>query len=349
VPVSRVEKLEKRALLSAPAHVTSIVTDNRGEVQITFDKALDPTTVNTRTVQVHTEGADHLFGTADDVRIIGRVKLHVGNRRIWWRPADLVPFAPGSTFSVKVSGKSVLDVDGNRIDGEFNGPGIASGNGIGGGDSLFLSKRDKNTSELTARFSTVEGNIDVALDLVNTPKTAANFLDYANNGLYDTTFFHRSVPGFIVQGGGFNVDLVQNTVGTIPTNPPVQNEFKTSNTRGTIAMAKLGGDPNSSTDQWFFNLADNSSNLDAQNGGFTVFGHIKNSSGLTAMDNVGALPTKDLTSKAGSDTSSPFNAMNETPVLSSAVTADNLNPLTDLTIVRRVAILNKYVAFPFLT
>jgi hypothetical protein len=77
------------------------------------------------------------------------------------------------------------------------------------------------------------------------PKTVANFLDYLNTGVYDNSFVHRSVPGFIVQGGGFS--LGQTATGfdilTIESNPPVDNEFDLSNLRGTVAMAKLGNNP----------------------------------------------------------------------------------------------------------
>src|SRR5690349_8101207 len=89
-PVS-IEPLESRRLLAA-AHVPSIVSDNRGEVQITFDKALDPTTIKTTSVQEFTPGVDGIPGTADDQRVIVRVRLTVGNRRIWIRTADAVPF-----------------------------------------------------------------------------------------------------------------------------------------------------------------------------------------------------------------------------------------------------------------
>src|SRR5262249_54022919 len=152
-----------------------------------------------------------------------------------------------------------------------------------------------------ARFSTAIGDIDVNLDTINTPQTYGNFLHYANGGLWDFTLFHRSLPGFVVQGGGFNVDLNTDDIGLIPTLASPQNEFHTSNTRGTIAMAKVGGNPNSATDQWFFNLADNGGGapqLDTQNGGFTVFGAVKNAGGLAVMDGLAALPTKNLAESA---------------------------------------------------
>jgi cyclophilin family peptidyl-prolyl cis-trans isomerase len=344
---SRIEPLESRKLFAA-AHITSIVTDNRGEVNVTFDQPLNPLTVKTSNIQMHTAGGDGVFGTADDLKITGVVRLKVGNRRIWFRPSVAVPFVANSTYSFKITSKNVKDAQGNRIDGEFNGPGLAGGDGVAGGDTLFLSKRDKTGQ--TARFSTVAGNIDVNLDLVNTPGTVSNFLTYANNGLYDFSFIHRSIvtpTPFVIQGGGFNASLTDNTVtglGVIPTGPAIQNEFHTSNTRGTIAMAKLGGDPNSATDQWFFNLGDNASNLDTQNGGFTVFGSVKNAGGLATMDAIAALPIQDL-SAAPTNPSDIAGNMTDTPVVQNVVPA-SFAPLNDLVIIRRIAILNKVVAFP---
>ena len=106
-----------------------------------------------------------------------------------------------------------------------------------------------------------------------------------------------------MQGGGFTANglstvLAQTpnsgaaAVQAIPINPPVQNEFspQRSNLRGTIAMAKLGSDPNSATSQWFFNLADNAANLDSQNGGFTVFGQVLSSTDIAPLDTIAALP-----------------------------------------------------------
>src|SRR5687767_14672901 len=98
-----VEPMEKRLLMAAP-RATSIQTDNRGEVTVTFDTPLDPTTVKSTNVQMYTPGADGIFATADDVRIHGIIRLKTGNRRIWFRPREKVPFAAGSTYSFKVSG-----------------------------------------------------------------------------------------------------------------------------------------------------------------------------------------------------------------------------------------------------
>lgn len=135
----------------------------------------------------------------------------------------------------------------------------------------------------TVTIQTSLGGIDVELFDTSTPLTVANFLNYVNSGAYGSSIIHRSVPGFIIQGGGFKT-----TTAAIPANAPVANEFKASNLRGTIAMAKLGGDPNSATNQWFINLADNSANLDAQNGGFTVFGQVIGK-GMQVADAIAAL------------------------------------------------------------
>ncbi|MFZ0040803.1 MAG: peptidylprolyl isomerase, partial [Solirubrobacteraceae bacterium] len=139
------------------------------------------------------------------------------------------------------------------------------------------------------RFSTSLGNIDVRLLPQYAPKTVQNFLNYVNSGAYNTTFFHRSMPGFVLQGGGYYVDSAGNPQ-PIPPQAAVQNEYNLANTRGTIAMAKVANEPNSATDQWFFNLADNSSNLDNQNGGFTVFGTVLDQPSLNVMDEIAALP-----------------------------------------------------------
>ena len=123
------------------------------------------------------------------------------------------------------------------------------------------------------QFQTVLGPFEVNLYDQSTPATVANFLAYVNAGAYDNVVVHRVVGGFVVQGGGFTYEGTE-TFADVVRNTPVVNEPKFSNVRGTIAMAKLSGDANSATNQWFINLGDNSANLDVQNGGFTVFGQV---------------------------------------------------------------------------
>jgi peptidyl-prolyl cis-trans isomerase A (cyclophilin A) len=134
------------------------------------------------------------------------------------------------------------------------------------------------------QFRTIYGDIDVELYDQDKPVTVQNFLRYVKTGAYRDTFFHRCVPGFVVQGGGFYVtnrtDAQPFTnVFAVPNFGPIPNEFGVgrtfSNTYGTIAMAKLGGDTNSASSQWFFNTVNNPG-LDANDTNylFVVFGKV---------------------------------------------------------------------------
>jgi peptidyl-prolyl cis-trans isomerase A (cyclophilin A) len=170
---------------------------------------------------------------------------------------------------------------------------------------LTNSFRDPDTNAV--RFSTVEGVFDVQLFTGQKPITVANFLKYVDQGRYfkiDPTihhrvssFVHRAVTNFIIQGGGFigtvsTSDPTHATPTQVVAFPPIQNEPGISNKRGTIAMAKLSSNPNSATSQWFINLADNGgppSNLDTTNGGFTVFGQVIRN-GMPTVDKIGAVP-----------------------------------------------------------
>ena len=149
----------------------------------------------------------------------------------------------------------------------------------------LLLPRSRADAGTLVQFRTLLGDIEVEMLDQDKPVTVQNFLRYLNTGTYATNnmFLHRCLTNFIVQGGGFGVrqrDLNQNftTYVTLPRFPAITNEFlvgkKVSNTYGTLAMAKVSGNPNSATSQWFFNLNDNSTNLDHQNGGFTVFGTV---------------------------------------------------------------------------
>jgi peptidyl-prolyl cis-trans isomerase A (cyclophilin A)/peptidyl-prolyl cis-trans isomerase B (cyclophilin B) len=142
-------------------------------------------------------------------------------------------------------------------------------------------------------LDTTAGRIVVELYPDAAPKTVENFLEYVKSGQYNGTQFHRVIPGFMIQGGGFTTEFQQK-----PTRAPIQNEGEQSqkaglsNKPGTIAMARTG-DPHSATAQFFINVADNS-RLDfrAPSGagyGYTVFGKVV--SGMDVVDKIAKTPT----------------------------------------------------------
>ncbi|MHC4645379.1 MAG: peptidylprolyl isomerase [Planctomycetota bacterium] len=139
------------------------------------------------------------------------------------------------------------------------------------------------------KLETTMGDIVIELDEQAAPVTVKNFLQYTAEGFYDGTVFHRVMPGFMIQAGGFTKNMKDKQ-----THAPIVNEFKLSNLRGTVAMAKVGGNPNSATSQFFINLTDNSRNLDRQNGGFTVFARV-----IEGMDVVDEIARVRRTRKMG--------------------------------------------------
>lgn len=102
-------------------------------------------------------------------------------------------------------------------------------------------------------LTTSAGNIELELDSQKAPVSVKNFLDYVNSGFYNNTTFHRVIPGFMIQGGGFNEQMQQKQP-----NPPIKNEADNGllNKRGTISMARTA-DKDSATSQFFLNVADN--------------------------------------------------------------------------------------------
>jgi len=134
------------------------------------------------------------------------------------------------------------------------------------------------------QFRTLFGDIEVELYDQDKPLTVQNFLRYARSGAYRDTFFHRCIPGFVVQGGGFfTTHRTENSnflaAPQIPSFGNISNEFgvgrRLSNTYGTIAMAKMAGNTNSASSQWYFNIANNAF-LDANDTTnlFVVFGNV---------------------------------------------------------------------------
>ncbi|MEI6653270.1 MAG: peptidylprolyl isomerase [Verrucomicrobiota bacterium] len=162
-------------------------------------------------------------------------------------------------------------------------------------------------AESAVRVSTNLGNMDFILFDTATPATVANFMNYVRTEAYTDVVFHRSIPNFVVQAGGFKGTGTGSSFTRVVTDPPVVNEPGIANERGTLSMAKLGTDPNSATSQFFVSLGDNRSNLDYQNGGFTVFGRVAGN-GMTVADAISNLPTSTYNlSLDGSATATPFS------------------------------------------
>jgi len=163
------------------------------------------------------------------------------------------------------------------------------------------------------RVSTTYGDFSIELLDEVAPLTTRNFLNYVNRGAYHGTFIHRLEPGFVIQGGGYRFQPFVGPIA-VPADPPVVNEFSVSNTRGTLSMAKLGDNPDSATSQFFINLADNSANLDGQNGGFTVFARVLGD-GMAVADAIAANPVANL---GGFANSIPLRADTSANVFSDA-------------------------------
>ncbi len=179
----------------------------------------------------------------------------------------------------------------------------------------------------TVRFATTLGDIDVRLFGEDAPNTVATFLRYVADRSYDGTYFHRSVRDFIIQGGGYRQsDGRTSSVDEIlaDTDP-----FNRSNRRGTLATAKLPGQPNRSTSQWFFNLDDNGS-LDAHADNYTVFGRVDTRSSLRVIDAIGALPIIDA---GGGNQSSAFGELPVRDYTSGAIEDRHLIYVDSVTIV----------------
>jgi len=131
-------------------------------------------------------------------------------------------------------------------------------------------------------FETTQGNVVVELDAHKAPISTQNMLDYVKAGFYDGTVFHRVIPGFMIQGGGFTADLKQKD-----TRAPIKNEAANGlkNARGTIAMARTGV-VDSATSQFFINVVDNTmldhTSDDPRGFGYAVFGKVV--SGMDVVD-----------------------------------------------------------------
>ena len=157
-------------------------------------------------------------------------------------------------------------------------------------------------------MKTSQGDVKIELDKAKAPITVENFLVYVNTKFYDGTIFHRVIPAFMIQGGGFDKDMNQKK-----TNAPIKNEAGNGlkNVSGTIAMARTG-DPNSATAQFFINTKDNPfldhRNDTAQGYGYAVFGKV-----VDGMDVVKKIEQVQTTTRA------PYENVPVTPVIIESV------------------------------
>ncbi|MBA3456207.1 MAG: peptidyl-prolyl cis-trans isomerase [Deltaproteobacteria bacterium] len=141
----------------------------------------------------------------------------------------------------------------------------------------------------TVEVTTNHGSFVIALDPAKAPLSVENFLRYVDAKHYDDTVFHRVIPTFMIQGGGFDQQLEKK-----PVQAPIQNEAANGlkNTRGTVAMARTG-DPHSATSQFFVSVADNAfldhQAKDGQGWGYAVFGRV--TTGMDVVDKIKAVRT----------------------------------------------------------
>jgi peptidyl-prolyl cis-trans isomerase A (cyclophilin A) len=136
------------------------------------------------------------------------------------------------------------------------------------------------------RFETTLGDFTIEFFEKEAPESVANFVRYIEDGFFDGTIFHRIVPGFVIQGGGFTEDMTQKK-----TKPPVKNEADNGlkNKRGTLSMARTN-DINSATSQFFVNLKDNDF-LDHSRGNFGYAVFAKVTEGMDVVDKIAAVET----------------------------------------------------------
>lgn len=147
-------------------------------------------------------------------------------------------------------------------------------------------------------LQTTEGQICIQLLRDDAPSTVSNFVQYVIDDDYDGTIIHRSAPGFVIQGGAYR--KTSDSLIVVPTDPAIPNEpctiepgdsfcLERGNDVGTVAMARIGGQVNSATNQFFINLADNRISLDNTDEGFTVFGRVLGT-GMTIVNDIAVLP-----------------------------------------------------------
>jgi len=155
---------------------------------------------------------------------------------------------------------------------------------------LRREPKEIDVGSKTVKLETSMGDIVIELDHEKAPVTVKNFLEYVEEGFFDGTIFHRVIPDFMVQGGGFTADMQRK-----PTHPPIVNEAvkELKNDRGTVAMARTN-DPDSATSQFFINHKDNDflNYGGPSKPGYAVFGRVVE--GMDVVDKIAAVKTKRI-------------------------------------------------------
>jgi peptidyl-prolyl cis-trans isomerase B (cyclophilin B) len=158
----------------------------------------------------------------------------------------------------------------------------------------FSTEKTMSDTQTKVKLTTTLGEIIIQLNTEKAPISSANFLTYVNEGFYNGTIFHRIIPDFMAQGGGFDTSFNQK-----PVHASIKNEANNglTNTRGTLAMARTN-DPNSATAQFFINYKDNSflnhTSQTASGWGYAVFGEV-----IEGMDVVDAMSTQATSNRGG--------------------------------------------------
>jgi cyclophilin family peptidyl-prolyl cis-trans isomerase len=158
----------------------------------------------------------------------------------------------------------------------------------------FATENNMSDTQTKVKLTTTLGEIIIQLNTEKAPVSSANFLTYVNEGFYNGTIFHRIIPGFMAQGGGFDTSFNQKAV-----HAPIKNEANNglANNRGTLAMARTN-DPNSATAQFFINYKDNSflnhTSQTSSGWGYAVFGEV-----IEGMDVVDAMAKQPTGNRGG--------------------------------------------------
>jgi peptidyl-prolyl cis-trans isomerase A (cyclophilin A) len=289
VPPPPIDLLEPRRLLTATPEVTSITADNRGYAIIRLNAQLDPTTVTRKTVVIYVAGKNGILGSSEDTEVLTHVSYSTS--------ADAIKIAG----DVSANESYIVDVT-NHVKGT-NGQAIH--NSISHSGNIAYEAEVTPVAADTdpvAIITTNYGTMSVLLYETKVAETVNNFIEYANDGLYDGTIVHRLLPTSqistngiaVIQAGGYTAEEDSSTglPTPIPTFNPIHLQAGISNTEGTIAMARTSS-PNTATSQFFFNTVDNTA-LDTEGGGYAVFGKVTNANSQDVLNTIDAIPPENL-------------------------------------------------------